>query len=130
MTPETILREIPGGEDLLDWFGRVPGFHDANMLELNLASNGGSSIRIHTWNTTDKTDAQNYFVLDKHVVVTISLDEVSHVALTDFHRPAIIFSLEITKAGEEYQFAWNASYGVEGSLRAKHAHFYLTPGKP
>jgi hypothetical protein len=130
MKSETVLREIPGGVDLLDWFGRVPDFHDANVLDLNLASKGPSSIRIHTWEITDETDAQGYFVLDKHVVVTISLDEVSYVALNGFDLPGIVFSLDIIKVDDDYQFTWSASYGVEGSLRARHAYLYLTPGKP
>ena len=106
MTPETILRGIPGGEALLGWFGRVPRFHDANLLELNLSSKGPSSLRIHTWEMTTETDAQGYFVLDKHIVVIISLDEVTYVALNDFHQPGIIFALENTKAEEDYQITW------------------------
>ena len=28
------LHDIPGGEALFDWFGRVPRFHDAKLLEI------------------------------------------------------------------------------------------------
>ncbi len=33
-TPTAVLHDIPGGEDLLRWFGRVPRFHDGQLLEI------------------------------------------------------------------------------------------------
>ena len=30
----SILHDIPGGKALVDWFGRVPSFHDAELLEI------------------------------------------------------------------------------------------------
>ena len=131
MTGEpTVLHDIPGGRALFDWFGRVPRFHDAELLEITLASNGPSTLRIHTWEMTDEVDAQGYFVLDKHVVVTVTLDQVTHVSLTDFNLPGIIADLKITRVEEAYQFTWEGSYGVEGALRAKQVSFDLQAGKP
>jgi hypothetical protein len=130
MTAEATLYDIPEGKALLDWFGRTPRFHDAEMLEIVLASNGQSSLKIHTWEMTDKVDAKGYFVLDKHVVVTITLKEVTHIALTDFNLTGIIADLKITPTDEGYEFAWESSYGVEGTLRAKRARFDLQAGKP
>jgi hypothetical protein len=119
MTDEAILHEIPGGKALLDWFGRVPRFHDANLLEITLNSKGLSILRVHTWQMTNKVDARGYIELDKHVVVTVTLEEVSDIALTEFNLPGIIFDLDVTKADESMQLAWSGSYGVAGTLRAK-----------
>ncbi|HZO45703.1 MAG TPA: Imm50 family immunity protein [Xanthobacteraceae bacterium] len=130
MTSEAILHELPGGEALSKWFGHVPHFHDANLLEVKLSSQEQSVLRVHTWEITDKTDARGYFVLDRHVVVTITLNDVTNVALDDFNLPGIIHFMKITKVDDTYQFAWGASYGVRGAIRAKHASFALAPGKP
>ncbi|HWE75563.1 MAG TPA: hypothetical protein VG328_20560 [Stellaceae bacterium] len=46
----SILDNIPGGEALFGWFGRVPRFHDANLLEISF-SDGAGLLRIHAWNT-------------------------------------------------------------------------------
>jgi hypothetical protein len=75
-------------------------------------------------------NARGYFELRKHVVVTIPLEEVTSVALTDFNLPGIILDLEITEADEGVQLAWSGSYGVEGVLRAKALRFDLQPGQP
>ena len=136
---ENILAQLPGGQALIDWFGHVPRFHDAETLELRLASVGPSVIRIHAWRMTDTVDAQGFFVLDRHAVVTITLDGVRDIAIGDFDLPGIIFELKITQAevGSDYtgprtgvQLAWTGSYGVSGALKAQSVRFDLQPGKP
>lgn len=126
----SILDGIPGGRALLDWFGCVPRFHDAELLEITLSSNRQSTLRIHAWLMTDEVDPQGYFVQDKHVVVTVTLDQVTYVALSDFNLRGIIFDLTITKVDDAYQLNWTGSYGVEGTLRANHVSFDLCPGRP
>jgi Immunity protein 50 len=130
MTAETTLLEIPGGKALFDWFGHMPSFHDAELLEIDLVSKGPSTLRIHTWEMTDKVDARGYFVLDKHVVVTITLEEITRIDLVDFNLPGIILDLEIERVDEGIEFAWGGSYGCDGTLRAKKAYFDLKAGKP
>jgi hypothetical protein len=127
---DTIFREIPGGQTLVDWFGRVPRFHDANLLDIILASKGTSTLQISTWRMTDKLDDRGYYVLDKHAVVTIDLWEVTYVALTEFNLPGIIFDLQITKADAGFEIAWSGSYGVSGILRAQRISIAFRPGGP
>lgn len=129
--PNSVLGDIPGGELLLDWFGRVPHFHDAKLLEISFAGRGAGLLRIHTWNMTDKVDSKGYFVLDKHAIVTIALEGVNAINCIDFDMvPGIIFDLEITRVGEHFCIEWSASYGVNGSVTAKHALINLAPGQP
>jgi hypothetical protein len=115
----TVLTTIPGGRALVEWFGRTPNFHDAELQEINLASSGLSTLRLHTWEITNTVDSRGYFVLDKHVLVKFTLAEVSYVALDHFNLPGIVFDLEITDANGAYQVRWSGSYGVEGTLKAK-----------
>jgi hypothetical protein len=130
MSPVSALQKIPGGQALYDWFGRVPHFHDAEVLEISLSSNGPSMLRIHTWEMTDKVDAQGYFILQKHIVVTVTLEDVSVISLHDFNLVGIIGFLEITDVEDRYRFNWDCSYGVSGTIEAKRARFDLKPGRP
>jgi hypothetical protein len=131
MHAHTALQIIPGGKALIDWFGHVPRFHDAELLEIGLSSQGESHLRIHTWQMTDKVDINGHLILDKHVVVRISLIGVTHVDLSDFNMmPGIIFGLEITEAEGEYALTWDASYGVIGTIRARQVLISIQPGKP
>ena len=77
-----------------------PHFHDAYLLEITLRGGGPSTLRIHGRNTTNHVDEKGYLRLEKHAVVTLTLEEVTHVALDDFDLPkAIINSLQIGEAG-------------------------------
>jgi len=130
MTTEIALSDIPGGRELIDWFGYVPRFHDANLLGINLVSDGPSSLRIHAFRMTKEVDDRGYYVLDKHVVVTVTLEAVIQVGLSDFNLPGIIFELSFSTVEDDIQLAWTGSYGVEGTIRAKQARIDLIPGKP
>jgi hypothetical protein len=125
---ESVLNNLPGGQALIEWFGRVPRFHDAELQEIRLASNGPSTLRIRTWRMTNQVDDRGYFVLDKHAMVTITLERVSSVALDHFDLPGIIGDLEITSVENGFQLSWDGSYGVEGRLRAEQLRIDFTPG--
>ncbi|MFS2179015.1 hypothetical protein ACVITL_002541 [Rhizobium pisi] len=130
MSSTSILHDIPGGKALLEWFGRVPRFHDAYLLEITF-SNGAGLLRIHAWNMTNEVDAKGYFILDKHAIVTLTLEGVSAINCIDFDMvPGIIFGLEITKVDEHFRVEWDSSYGVDGFVTAKHMRIDLVPGKP
>lgn len=51
-----IFKSIPGGAELLAWFGYVPSFHDAEIIDLHLNRHGPSTLRIHVWEMTGKVD--------------------------------------------------------------------------
>lgn len=129
--PVSILQELPGGEALFAWFGRVPRFHDGELLEIAFFGKGQGRMRIHGWTMTDKVDAQGYFITEKHAVVTFDLEGVSVIDCTDFDMvPGIIFDLEITRVEAGFCFDWSASYGVCGTVTARQVHITLAPGKP
>jgi hypothetical protein len=122
---------IPGGQSLIEWFGRVPHFHDAEVLDISIASKTRTFVRIHTWIMTDKVDDRGYFVTERHAIVTVSLDEVTYIALTNFNvRPGIIFDLEVSSIEDGFQVVWSGSYGVSGTLRAKRICIDFEPGTP
>ncbi|NLR96465.1 hypothetical protein HGP17_06425 [Rhizobium sp. P38BS-XIX] len=104
MSSTSVLNDIPGGKSLLEWFGRIPRFHDAKLLEISFSGSGAGLLRIHAWNMTDQVDAKGYFVLDKHAIVTLILEGVSAISCTDFDMvPGIIFDLEITKTDQSFR---------------------------
>lgn len=66
--PVSILQELPGGAALFAWSGRVPRFHDGELLEIAFFGKGQGRMRIHGWTMTDKVDAHGYFITEKHAV--------------------------------------------------------------
>lgn len=131
MAEQSVYKDIPGGPALLDWFGVVPSFHDAYLLELGFRKWGTGTMRIHTWQLTNEIDTQGHFVTDRHVVVILNLNDAESVTCTNFDvGPAIIFGLDIERLGEAYRIAWTSSYGAEGTIVCRHLHILLEPGDP
>jgi hypothetical protein len=80
----TIYDEVPGGADLVRWFGQVPTFHDGEILSLHLRRKGQSVLRLHRWINTDKVRQDGYIVSDRHAIVTFALTDVMDLQLDGF----------------------------------------------
>ena len=84
-------------------------------------------LTIYAFNMTDKVDDRGYFILDKHALVTMTIDGICSAELKDSDlMPGIISDLEISKVGDVYQ---DSSYGIYGALTAKKLSLSIVPGK-
>jgi hypothetical protein len=121
---------IPGADQLVDWFGFWPSFHDAEILELHLDRNSKSFIRIHTWLTNNEVDASGRFISDRHVVVTFWLERIVALSLWDFNSQNVISGVDIgaTPAGHRVKLC--PCYGLSGDIEAEKVSVTLEPGKP
>ncbi|MFT5798937.1 MAG: hypothetical protein ACI84R_003006 [Candidatus Azotimanducaceae bacterium] len=125
---------ITGGSDLLEWFGRVPSFHDAEVLNIHLRREGRSTLTIHTWNMTDRIK-NGYFVLEKHAVVEFSIDRIYELELDGFNHQNVIRGLDLTRVNLEdnkavYELSIDQCYGLSGSIRAEKIAVKCTAVKP
>lgn len=130
MLSETSLMRFPGGQTIIDWFGGVPQFHDAELLQIELSSARNSKIVIHAWHMTDVVGGDGCYLTDRHALITIYLESVKLIDLSDFHETAIIFGLKLIERSSEIEISWTSSYGVCGRIVAGTLEFELTPGKP
>lgn len=139
-----IYDTIPGGPALLAWFGEVPTFHDAEIISLSLNRQGRSELKIHGWITTDKVDPNGYVMLDKHAVVTFSLEDVMDLQLDSFSPQNVINALVLGQAKDRGRSAYYGTpaepddidiellpcYGLDGFIRAKKVEISFMPGHP
>lgn len=131
MEPAETLLMLPGGQAVADWFGRVPRFHDAEILALGFDMSSGATLRLHAWNLTGERDGKGVFLVDKNAVVSIQFAGVREVNLTDLHLlPAIVYELSVSKVDDDFRVEWSSSYGVYGYIVASDARLDLTPGAP
>jgi Immunity protein 50 len=127
-----VLGEIPGGADLLAWFGGdLPTFHDAEVLSLELDRKGPTCrMRVHTWEMTGEVDEAGYFALDRHVVVSFELGGVTELNLEGFNHQNVIFGLFIERSGDRYRVELEPCFGLSGTIAAKTVRIALEPGVP
>lgn len=127
---EDLLQSIPGGQQLFDWFGYWPSFHDAEVLGIELNRTGSSKIQVHAFAVTDAVDSNDLYVCEKHCIVTMVLDDVSGVELANFNHQNVISSLKISRENNDFILKLASSYGVCGSISAKSVRIEIAAGIP
>src|SRR5580698_8298651 len=115
----TELEPITGAQELYDWFGFWPGFHDAEVINLHLNRRGPSRLVIHTWEMTDRVDSKGHYELAKHVVVEFILKDVAALSLEGFSKQNVIFGLAIEKIEPGFRLTLDPCYGLSGSIAAE-----------
>ena len=129
------LPDIPGGVELIKWFGFTPHFHDASVLFAKFVDGGRGELRIHAWRMTDQTDAHGYFILDRHAVVTFSFEGVRDINLRDVNEFGGIYDLSLSAIDDGFRIEWDNTCGrdgpgIEGSVAARDVRVSFVPGKP
>lgn len=124
------LESIAGAQQLHDWFGYWPDFHDAVVLKLHIDLSAPSWLVIHTWDMTNRVDARGYYELAKHVVVEFVLEGVHMVSLEDLWDHSILLDVVIAKTETGFRISLSAAYGLCGSIEAKDVSLRITPGPP
>jgi Immunity protein 50 len=127
---DKFLEAIPGAQDLFDWFGYWPSFHDAEVLGIEFNRTGASKIRVHTWRMTAEVDARGFYVCDKHCIVTLILDEIVDLELAHFNSGNILMDIEFAHEQDAFILELSATYGLEGKITAKKLAFEMVPGIP
>ena len=138
-TDMELFAALPGGRAVIDWFGFVPSFHDAELDRLVVAK-GAALMALRTFRTTDVVDVDGFLVLDKHAVVTLHFSDVTGVHLTG-NAASILSELGIRRVGVapagfetcggptagDIEVSFETSYGLEGSIFARELSFSVDP---
>ena len=136
---------VQGGADLIDWFGHVPSFHDAEIVELSLHRRAPSTLRIHTWITRPEVDQRGSYIQDKHVVVAFRLEGIMDLQLDGFSHQNVISKLILRRAPDrperqphywldpspdDLEIELEPCVGLDGRIRCRKVRIDLTPGMP
>jgi hypothetical protein len=129
-TLPTELEGVKGAQELLDWFGYWPNFHDAEVTSVQLNRAGTSSLAVHVWQTTDRVDAQGYFARQKHAVVSFLLSGISELELAEFNHQNVLGSLNLTSKDSAFELTLESIYGLAGKVTALRVEINFVPGEP
>ena len=127
------LNAVTGAQQLHDWFGCWPTFHDAEIISLHLNRRNPSILKIHTWEMTKEVDQTGHYVMEKDVVVDFEIDvsnEDDSLELYGFSHQNVIFGLAINKDDSAYKLDIDPCYGLGGIIKADNISIRITPGKP
>ena len=124
---EPWLEQIPGARALHDWFGYWPSFHDAEVVSISLNRESDSTLSVHTWQMTDRVDERGFYVLQKHVKVEFTLNDISALELSGFNDQNVLFGLVLSQGPEGYELQLDPCYGLAGSITAKRIAIQIEP---
>ena len=122
------LDSIAGAQELYDWFGYWPGFHDAEVLKLRLSIGEPSYLVVHTWEMTNSVNAQGFYELTKHIVVEFVLEGISNVNVGDLWAHSVLLELGAEKTDQGFRLDFSAAYGLYGTVETQGLSLRLTPG--
>jgi hypothetical protein len=115
----TELAQLTGAQDLFDWFGYWPSFHDAEVISVHLNRAGSSSLVLHdAWEPT------------KHVVITFLLYEILESTLEGFNHQNVLFGLELVRKDSGFELTLDSSFGLGGRIVAQRVEISLVAGEP
>jgi hypothetical protein len=83
MKQSEVPDELSGSDAVVQWFGRWPDFHDAEVVSLALIRSGESLLRVFP------------FFPAKPAIVDFILEEVTDLELADFSIQNVISSLSV-----------------------------------
>jgi hypothetical protein len=124
----TELKNIAGAQDLFDWFGYWPNFHDSTMLSFEVSPTGSSHLRVHTWELNTCLDQREYFI--KHVVVEFIFDGISRLDMEGIGGQDVILGLDIHKVDSGFKLSIDSCYRAGGEIVAGNVEIRLFPGEP
>jgi hypothetical protein len=122
------IESISGAQELYDWFGYWPCFHDAEVLKFCLSIGEPSCLVVHTWEMTSNVNAQGFYELTKHIVVEFVLEGLSNVNLGDLWEHSILLDLGAEKTEQGFRLDFSATYGLCGTIETQGLSLRLTPG--
>lgn len=134
----TVWSDIPGGNELIAYFGRDPIFHDGEVVQLVLNRRVASQLSIHIWGMENIQPV-------RHAVVTLTIDDILDLELENFSRQNVIGGLLIRPlperperipyyapviAANPVEIELIPIYGLNGFVRAGRVTLSFVPGLP
>lgn len=125
-------------------FGRWPTFHDAEVHRVVLDRGGedGPSLEavIHVFEMTKEVNADGFYVLKNHTLVTLRFSNVALDYIDDFNHQNVIYELHLTSiepespGGRTIAVRMETSFGLDAefecaSCKVMDLQPYEPPGK-
>jgi hypothetical protein len=104
-----VLDEIPGGAEVIEWFGGRPSFRDAEVLDLRLAREGPSVLRVSA-RSSDRHGGAG--PARKDAIFTFVLRDMIDVHLDGFGHQNVIGGLALRRNPVEVEEVHRSLVGI------------------
>ncbi|MFN8657615.1 MAG: Imm50 family immunity protein [Candidatus Obscuribacterales bacterium] len=110
-------KNIIGASRVVDWFGEWPDFAESQVLEIHLARDEDSWLKLRTPESPEKAATGRGAA--KTAFVTFYFNGVTNADLQHFNQQSVVSALEVEMAGDEIRVTLKESKtGLHGSITA------------
>ena len=122
--------DIPGAQDVVEWFGYWPTFHDAEVLSIHLDHIKGFTVSIHAFEMTSEVDAEGHYVARKHAIVIFQGQGLPAcgVSLETFASQNVLGCAYVERVPDGSALVLESSVGVAGRVVAREFSVSIMPG--
>ena len=114
------LDDLPGANELKDWFGYLPNFHDSEVLKLDLRrSPEPSSLLISVWHTSDKVETDGTFHRERHAEVRFVFTDIILLEISGWNHQNVLARLDFSASADGIAINLMSSFGIEGRIVAR-----------
>lgn len=106
---------VAGYSKLIEAMGYWPSFHDANVLKVT-SGNGSLTVTLHVFAMTSQVDSAGYYVLDKHHLVTLVLEDVQSSSLPPDYASDCLNLLSLRRAGASICVEFDSHMSTGGEV--------------
>jgi hypothetical protein len=124
---DDLLAAISGSNEVVDWFGKWPAFHDSEISSVKLHPNAVVTFSLLAWNMTKEVDDKGFYRNEKLADVVFRLEDVSAINISDLTEVGILFDLDIERHHACLKLVMSASYGINGTISFGKASVKLIP---
>jgi hypothetical protein len=114
-----VAAKIRGSQSVIEWFGRWPSFHDAELMTFHIDRERGTSfMRVRAFNITDRIDNRGQFIKTQEAVVVFEFSGIRTIHLDgeDADVQNVMSSLLIEEVAGGYRVIIGPSYGIGGEF--------------
>ena len=114
-----VTPNIPGAESVVNWFGKWPSFHDAEIMTLHIdREQGASSMRIRAFALSDRTDSSGHFIRERDALVVFEFTGIRSMRIDgeDADVQNVISSLQVEHVKDGYRLLLGPCYGMAGEI--------------
>jgi hypothetical protein len=130
LSTDQLQERLSGATAVIEWFGRWPTFHDAEILEAAIVRDGVSRVRLFTWLMSNSLDKDGKYVRERPSIVEFELTDLGSVALSggECGIQNVIGGLWFAEALEgRLRLTMSPMFGLYGFLEARHIAVKVTP---
>lgn len=117
------LDQIPGGPELCAWFGGVPIFSDAPLLEFGLSLDGPSRLTVKAW----PFQPQGEYASRGARAVTFEMHGVALVDLIDLRPNSVLDDIHIESSPSGFSIQIEAAWGLDGRIDVDDLRISMAP---